>query len=125
MVSSSSRRASTPCARPGSYGANGVLPRCRTPERPDSSGFPAAGPRLRPMRNRPPDDVTYRAGAAGVILGAMGDVTDSPPSCNRSSSGAPIRTEFRILGALEVDVARAAVPLGGRKQQAVLAHLIV
>ena len=35
------------------------------------------------------------------------------------------KVQFRILGPLEVAVSGAAVALGGRKQQAVLAHLIV
>jgi DNA-binding SARP family transcriptional activator len=67
---------------------------------------------------------TYRRAAEGSILGGMREAA-SPPRATRPDLSAPVRARFAVLGPLEVEVGGRAIPLGGRKQRAVLAHLII
>src|SRR4051812_8858222 len=90
-----------------------------------SSGFPVPGRTLHRVADWQHPGATYRAAAERSILGGMRQATVSLPKSNGSGSSGLVRAEFRVLGTLEVEVAGALGPLGGPKQQGVLAHLIV
>ncbi|MEP7019294.1 MAG: BTAD domain-containing putative transcriptional regulator [Pseudonocardiales bacterium] len=68
---------------------------------------------------------TYRFEAQDSILSDMRGAAMSPPSSQRPNLYEPVRMQFCILGPLEVDGAAGPVPVGGPKQQAVLAHLVI
>jgi WD40 repeat protein/DNA-binding SARP family transcriptional activator len=67
---------------------------------------------------------TYRFAAADSILRAMRG-PKSPPSSHRPSLDVPVRMRFCVLGPLEISSADGPIRVGGPKQQAVLAHLVV
>jgi WD40 repeat protein/DNA-binding SARP family transcriptional activator len=93
--------------------------------------------------NEKPDG-TWRSRRPGSILGGMREAREAslgtglpdvdasdvptqmsdlaPPRSERVQAG---KMQFRILGRLEVDAASGPIGLGGPKQRAVLAHLIV
>ena len=72
-----------------------------------------------------PGDDAYRQQAGSSILDAMAERAGSNATDPGSTPYDPGSLEFRILGPVEIVASGAAVALGGRKQQAVLAHLIV
>src|SRR5436190_9620084 len=55
----------------------------------------------------------------------MPEVAAVPPRLTRRDLTEPVRMRFAVLGRLEVDAGGPLIPLGGPKQQAVLAHLII
>lgn len=77
------------------------------------------------MAERRPDAGVYRVVPERSILDVMGEVPTPMTRAHRSQPSVPGPLEFRVLGTLEVTLAGASMALGGPKQQAVLAHLIV
>src|SRR5919201_6220030 len=78
-----------------------------------SSGSHEAGPRE-----------TRRSGTGAWCSGARGVDTRPDAAAQASWIGRGLML-FRLLGPLEVDVGNGPVPLGGPKQRAVLAHLVL
>ena len=100
-----------------------------------SSCSQAPRSRLQRVTRRQNDAGAWRPGSGRSILGRMRQMGESPDGVGAidgedaedvGASDEPVEAmQFRVLGPLEVDAGGVAIPLGGPKQRAVLAHLLL
>ncbi len=104
----------------------------RTAVRPLSSCSQAPRSRLEPVTRRQSDvgsggrEPVGRYSAACVrSISLPMELRDGGRDAEHDGASCGGRMQFRVLGPLEVDAGSGAIPLGGPKQRAVLAHLLL